>query len=97
MCLREAPRSLGPEPTGMVTLVASTICVRRPAADLLRDGPAVGVGRVDEVAARLEVAVDERQRLALLAAPLGHAEGHRPEADLGDTEAGAPEGADAHG
>jgi len=32
--LRDDPRSFGPEPTGMVALVASTTCVRRPAIAL---------------------------------------------------------------
>src|SRR5262249_61909571 len=69
----------------------------RPAADLLRDRAAVGVGGVDEVAARVEVAIDDRPRFLLVAAPLGHAEGHGAEAELGDAEAGTAESPDAHG
>src|SRR5439155_15091933 len=68
----------------------------RLAADLLRDRAAVGVGRVDEVSTRREVAVDQCERLALVAAPLRHAERHGTEAEIGDTEARAAERADAH-
>jgi hypothetical protein len=34
MCFRDAPRAFGPDPTGMVHLVASTISVRRPRSAL---------------------------------------------------------------
>src|SRR5207249_3163725 len=69
----------------------------RLAADLLRDGAGVGVGGVDEVPARLEEALHERQRGGLVAAPAGHPEGHRAEADLGDPEAAPAESSNAHG
>src|SRR5579884_1092262 len=95
MCLREAPRSLAPAPVGIVHLVASTTC-ERLAADLLGDRAGVEVGRVDEVPAGVEEAVDQPQRRRFVAAPAGHAEGHGAEAELRDAQARAAEGAEAH-
>ncbi len=68
----------------------------RLAADLLGDRAAVRVRRVDEVAAGVEEAIDQPERLGLVAAPVGHAEGHGAEAEVRDAEAAPAEGADAH-
>src|SRR5262249_53566509 len=68
----------------------------RLAADRLRHGAGVGVGGVEEVAASVEEPIDDAQRLGLVTAPAGHAEGHGAEAQFGDAEAAAAEGADAH-
>lgn len=63
------------------------------AEDLLGVSLVVDVGGVDEVAAGVEVAVDELEGLLLLDAdaPFGP-EGHGAEAEWADAEAGAAEG-----
>ena len=74
-----------------------TPAAQRLAADLLRDRAGVRVGGVEEVAAGLEVAIDQAQRFGLVTSPARHAERHGAEAKLGHTEAAAAERADAHG
>src|SRR5262249_33405490 len=68
----------------------------RPARDLLGDTGRIHVGRVDEVAARVEEARHDARRGRLVAAPGGVPERHGAETQIGDLEAGAAELAQLH-
>src|SRR4051794_1951056 len=90
---------LGSSPIEAWTLVASTTFSRLPAGlahDLLGLPAGVDVGGVHEVDPRVEGAVDDPDRVVVvLVAPV--AEHHRAEAEGGDLDAGAAEGAVVHG
>jgi hypothetical protein len=93
--------SFGSSPIDPRTLVASTTLSRRPPARALPtissdSPPEVDVGGVDEVDARIERAVDDPDRLVVVALAPG-AEHHRAEAERTDLDPGASERAVLHG
>ena len=77
-----------------MTETLAVLALQPAPEDLLGDAAAVDVGGVDEIAARLDEAVENlpAQRLAAFAP-----ESHGAEAELADLEAGASEGTILHG